>query len=214
MNNNLKFSKWLIPAGIALVAMSALLLLLIFYPAIKTELKYQFSEKGKDAEVFLVKGSSDSRNDGKDVINPIDENFGIVIPKISANARVIENVDPYGSKEYQKKLTLGVAHAKGTALPGEGKNIFIFSHSGIDFYEANRYNAIFYLLGKMEEGDDIYLFFQGKKFRYKVKTKEIVGADQVEYLKKESNEETLTLMTCWPAGTTFKRLVVTSRYSD
>src|SRR3989339_451702 len=62
-------------------------------------------------------------------MEPVDQEFGIVVPKIGANSKVIANVDPYNSKVYQRALTQGVAHAAGTVLPGEIGNSFLFSHS-------------------------------------------------------------------------------------
>jgi len=38
--------------------------------------------------------------------------------------------------------------------------------------------------------------------------KEIVDPTRVEFLTRKSNREFLTLQTCWPPGTTLKRLLV------
>ncbi|MBP9728458.1 MAG: sortase, partial [Candidatus Moranbacteria bacterium] len=147
-------------------------------------------------------------------IVPVDENFGIVIPKIRANARVIAGVDWQDSRVYQQALVNGVAQAKGTANPGEPGNVFLFSHSGVDFFEANRYNALFYLIDKLVSGDEIIILYQGEKFTYQVTEKKIVSAESVEYLRGDGSKQTLTLMTCWPAGTTLKRLIVTALQVD
>jgi LPXTG-site transpeptidase (sortase) family protein len=194
--------------GIAFVAVSVLLVLLIFFPVIKEEVRYAVSSRNKLAEVESQEQLAQGKKDNpKDVIVPVDEDFGVVIPKISANAKVISEVDPQNSAVYQRALTKGVAHAKGTSLPGEGGNIFIFAHSTADFFEANRYNAVFYLLSKLEAGDDVYLFYKKQKYHYKVADQKTVGADEVSYLEK-GNKNQLTLMTCWPPGTTMKRLIV------
>jgi LPXTG-site transpeptidase (sortase) family protein len=205
MKNN-RF-RLMAPAGTALVAVSLVILFLIFGPLLKSELNYDFSGKGKNVEVAgnLNNGIIES---GKSVIVPVDKEFGIVIPKISANAKVIANVDPSDSKIYQKALTEGVAQASGSALPNEEGNVFIFSHSGQDILQANRYNAVFYLLGKLEPGDDVYIFYQGAEILYQVKEIKIVAASEVRYMDRENSHSSLTLMTCWPAGTTWKRLIV------
>lgn len=202
----------LIFAGAALVAASLVILALIYFPLAKSQLNYYFSPKGEGVSVESKKNKLADKS--KKVINPVDENFGLVIPKISANAKVIANVDATESKIYQRELTKGVAHAKSSALPNEKGNVFIFSHSGQDLLEANRYNAVFYLLGKLEAGDDIFLFYQGQKISYKVQEKRIVSAGDVKYMAKNSVGDTLTLMTCWPAGTTLKRLLVIAEKID
>jgi sortase A len=94
--------------------------------------------------------------------------------------------------------------------------MFLFAHSGADFFEAQRFNAVFYLLSKMEKGDVVYIFYKGKRLTYEVISQEKVNADQVEFMdaKTDSQEKTLTLMTCWPAGTTLKRLMVIARQVD
>jgi len=178
---------------------------------IKEEFRYAVSSRNNLAEVEsqeqLARGKKDNP---KDVIVPVDEDFGIVIPKISANAKVIPEVDPQDSAVYQRALTKGVAHAKGTSLPGESGNIFIFAHSTADFFEANRYNAVFYLLSKMEKGDEIHLFYKNQQYRYKVSDKKTVSSDEAKYLDKNAGDQ-LTLMTCWPPGTTMKRLIVIAK---
>ena len=194
--------------GIALVAVSVLLVLLIFYPVIREEVRYVVSSKNNLAEVESQEQLAQEKNDNsKDAIIPADEDFGIVIPKILANAKVILDVDPQNSDIYQRALTKGVAHAKGTGYPGEEKNIFIFAHSTADFFEANRYNAVFYLLSKMKKWDEIYLFYKNQKYRYEVSDKKTVEADEAKYLDKNAGDQ-LTLMTCWPPGTTMKRLII------
>lgn len=197
---------WISRAGIALIAMSALILFFTFYPALKEELKYVFSVKNKP--VITKEELEDNSSFSEKAIIPADEDFGIVIPKISANSKIVADVDPNNSAEYQRALTEGVAHAKGSAYPGEEGNIFIFAHSGVDFYEAARYNAVFYLLNKLGPGDDIYIFYKNNKLVYKVKEVKVVGASEIKYLEGDPEKRTLTLMACWPAGTTWKRLVV------
>lgn len=195
--------------GIALIVVSVLFLLWNFYPILWEEGRYYFG-KNKEAIVVTQKEAAalSIESNNKDLLTPVDENFGIVIPKISANTKVIADVDSSNSVEYQRALTKGVAQARGSANPGEEGNVFIFSHSGIDFYEANRYNAIFYLLNKLEKGDEIYLFFQGEKIRYTVREKKTVNLDEVQYMESKPGEKIVTLMTCWPAGTTLKRLII------
>lgn len=169
-----------------------MLFIAIFYPVILVELNYQVNQ------IQPFRGE----------IIPKDMVFGIVIPKIGANAKIVANVDPYNNKEYQLALTQGVAHARGTVFPGETGNIFLFSHSSVNFYEANRYNAIFYLLDKLEIGDRIELYYRQEKFIYKVTDKKIVGAQEVKYLSEVGRKKIVTLMTCYPAGTSWKRLLV------
>ena len=204
--------------GLGLIVSSIVVLLWIFYPVIYEEAKYRFVDA---ATIPSVVSDISSRNNQSsvagvsqgDVMYPADSDFGIVIPKIRANAKIVPDVDTQDSSQYQKALTQGVAHAKGTAYPGEIGNVFLFAHSGADLYEASRFNAVFYLLSKLDTGDTVYVFYQGKRYTYQVTSQERVDADNVNYMdsEKASGKKTLTLMTCWPAGTTLKRLMIVAR---
>lgn len=184
-----RISFLLLPVGLALISLSVLIFILTFFPIAREEINYRF-------------------NTQKKIFEPIDKDFGIMIPKIGANAKVIEGVDPFNKSEYQRALTKGVAQAKGTAFPGEQGNIFLFSHSSANFYEANKYNSVFFLLNELDKDDEIYLFFKGEKYKYRVLEKKVVDSLDTSYLNKNSDNKKLTLMTCWPPGTSLKRLIV------
>lgn len=145
------------------------------------------------------------------LLKPVDIDFGIVIPKIAANAKIIPNVDAGNYALYINALKQGVAHALGTKFPGEKGNIYLFAHSTDNFWNVGRYNAIFYLLKELEPGDEVNLFYRGIRYIYIVEKKEIVEASEVSFLTQPSPQEQLTLQTCWPPGTTLKRLIVIAR---
>ncbi|MBI1863572.1 sortase [Candidatus Microgenomates bacterium] len=143
-----------------------------------------------------------------EVLTPQDPNFSIIIPKVGANSNVIPNVDAANEKQYLGALEHGVAHTLGTAFPGEGGHIYLFAHSTDYFWNVGTYNAVFYLIYKLEKGDEIDLFYKGQRYVYKVIGKQEVDPSQVQYLTRQSNSEFLTLQTCWPPGTTLRRLLV------
>lgn len=144
-------------------------------------------------------------------ISPVDPNFDVVIPKIGANSRVIANVDPGDENAYLEALKLGVAHAAGSVYPGQVGNSVLFAHSVGNFWEVSRWNAVFYLLRELNPGDEVDVFYQGQRYVYVVYDKQIVDPDQVGFLQPESDFAKLTLQTCWPPGTTLKRLLVFAR---
>jgi len=176
------------------------ILVLNFYPIFEQEINYQIN-----------KNQNNINNQSE--INPMDKNFGLIIPKLDINVSVIKNVDPFNSSVYQKALAYGVVHAQGSALPNEIGNVYIFSHSSTNFYEAIRYNSIFYLLDKLDVNDKIYVFYEGQKYEYEVYEKKIVNPKEVKYLKNSLDDylETLTLQTCYPFGTNLKRLLILSK---
>lgn len=166
----------------------------------KVESQNEQSPKGLLARAFNIKQI--------EILTPVDPNFSIVIPKIGANAKVQSNIDASDEKIYLDALNKGVAHTLGTAFPGEGGHIFLFAHSTDYFWNVSSYNAIFYLLYKLEKNDEINIFYKGQRHVYKVIGQEIVTPSQIQYLTRKTNREFLTLQTCWPPGTTLKRLLI------
>lgn len=138
--------------------------------------------------------------------------FSINIPKIRAEAPIIENINPWLTTEYQTALEKGVAQAEGSAIPGKKGTIFLFAHSSQPPWKITRTNTAFLRLGELKIGDDININYEGKKYTYIVTDKIEVWPSEVNYLKdlnKESQEDqTLILQTCTPLGTSLKRLLV------
>jgi len=145
---------------------------------------------------------------------PVDyEDFYISIPKINASAQVF-NTSATNKEEYLDVLKKGVGHVKGTSFPGQGKTIFLFAHSTDASYNIVRYNAVFFLLDKLEPEDDVIVFFNNDIYKYKVTEKIIVSADETKYLTYKGEKETLILQTCWPPGTIWKRLLVLAEINN
>ncbi len=191
---------------------------LTFAPAAEAEFTYRYNQF--IGQKYVVAGDVAPKPKPEDnllssvpplSISPLDPNFDVIIPKLGANAKVIANVDPGNAEDYLEALKHGVAHAAGTVMPGETGNSVLFAHSVGNFWEVNRWNAVFYLLRELEPGDEVDVFFQGKRIIYEVYDKRIVDPSDVKYLDPQANFAKLTLQTCWPPGTTLKRLLVFAR---
>ena len=141
----------------------------------------------------------------------VNSYFSIVIPKINAASEITANVDASNEKEYLEALKEGVAHAKGTYFPGQGKQIFLFAHSTDSPINVAKYNAVFYLLRKLEQGDRLVVFFADKKYEYEVEKKITTSAKDTSWFTDSGGGERLILQTCDPPGTTWKRLLVIAK---
>ena len=137
-----------------------------------------------------------------------DNEFRLIIPKINANSKVIANVDAFNDEVYIPFLKVGIAHAQNTALPGEIGNIYLFAHSSDSPWNISRYNAEFYLLNKLKTGDVILIYYKGFKYEYGVVNKKVVSGSDLSVFDQAKEQKLLTLQTCWPPGTTWKRLIV------
>lgn len=140
---------------------------------------------------------------------PISE-FRISVPKINLDSKIVDNVDPNIEGEYKDKLQFGVAHAKGSYLPPEtGGPVYLFAHSTDTIFNIARFNAKFYSVRELEAGDEIDLFFNNKKYSYRVRVKEVINPQEIDRVRQTDAD--LVLQTCWPPGTDWQRLVV---YAD
>jgi len=198
---NIFSNKTLKIIGSLLIALGIILLFLIYFPLLKQEIIYQGQQ---------VLKNKNQQETSKEII-PVDNNFGLVIPKIEVNAKVFANVDAQNPKEYLPILVKGVAQAKGSFLPGQEGNVFIFAHSSDNVFNAARYNAVFYLLNKMEKDDEIFIYYQQQKFSYQVLEKKILNPEKMSGFLKTLKGKTLVLQTCYPPGTTLKRLLLIAK---
>jgi LPXTG-site transpeptidase (sortase) family protein len=134
--------------------------------------------------------------------------YGISIPKLYLDEPVIFNTDPNDKTAYTQALKQGIAHASGTAFPDNAGLGYYFAHSSEPDLRS-QYNAVFYLLGKLEPSDDIFIWHDGQRYEYDVTEKIITSPGDVSFLyDKEYDNETIVLQTCWPPGTTQQRMLV------
>lgn len=147
----------------------------------------------------------------RQILVPESEEFGIVIPKIMANAVIFPEVDMKNSQEYLPHLRQGLVHAQWSGYPDKLNTIVLFSHVKDVFYQSTHYNTKFYLINMLKEGDIISLFYNGEQYDYEVTKKEKMAPYMADYFVPQFDQELLVLQTNWPAGTNYRRLVVTAK---
>lgn len=196
----------------SLILASLIGLFFTFAPVLKVELSYRakkvmggLSESSRSTFGDLLKLPAPAQ-----ALAAPNASFSLVIPKIEAKAPIFANADAGNPGEFRRVLSQGVAHAKGTYFPGMGETIYLFAHSTDSPFNIARYNAIFFLLRELERGDEVIVFFQGKRFTYRVIEKRITAADDTSFFEPQG-EEILVLQTCWPPGTTLRRLLVLAK---
>jgi LPXTG-site transpeptidase (sortase) family protein len=127
------------------------------------------------------------------------------------------NVQSQDEKVYNQALKVGVAHFKGTPLPGDGGNSFIYGHSSVSsFFNINPNNpeVIFSRLENAETGQKVIIKRDDKELTYTIRTKKIVDPNDLSILQPQNYKETVTLMTCWPLGIGSKRLILIAERSE
>jgi len=109
-----------------------------------------------------------------------------------------------------EELENGVIRYPGSALPGQDGNAFVFGHSSNFPWIEGEYNDVFALLDKVVFDDEVVVYYGQEKYTYKIRTKNVIRPGDVSVLKSnEKGGSQITLMTCWPIGTTLNRLVLT-----
>lgn len=138
-----------------------------------------------------------------------DENR-ILIPQIDVNVPVVYDEPSFKEEKVQKALERGVVHYGTTASPGENGNTVIVGHSSNNWWDSGKYKFAFILLDKLKQGDKITLHYEGTRYVYEVENKKIVKPDNTSVLN-QTEEPRLTLITCTPPGTSWKRLIVQAK---
>jgi LPXTG-site transpeptidase (sortase) family protein len=164
----------------------------------------------RQSEFSELKSDANSQPSSRIARKYVPEFFNLKVPKLKiSNAKIETDSFNMNPEKY-------LGHYAGSAYPGEVGNSFIYGHSVMPImFNENNYKTIFSNLHKLEDGDEIFITFEGKTYTYEVFVKQVLNPDEVKPLETLTpsflNEKTLSLMTCTPPGTTLKRLVVGAR---
>ncbi len=109
-------------------------------------------------------------------------------------------------------LSVHLVHLGGTALPPEKGTAIIFGHSTLpQLFNPNNYRTIFADAYKLQIGDEIVASINNVTYRYKIFSIIVVDPDDTSVLAQNTDDSYLSLITCTPPGTIWKRLIVQSR---
>lgn len=142
----------------------------------------------------------------------IDKNFNLKeyslsIPKLNLRKALVL----VGGEDLAKSLI----HYLPEALPGEYGNVVIFGHSTLpQLFNAKDYKTIFTYLPSLEKGDKITIYISDLEYEYEVFDMFVVNPDQISVLEQKQDASYLTLITCVPPGTYWKRLVVKAKLTQ
>lgn len=151
----------------------------------------------ESAEAADAYGSAAPSSDPGKVANVIAL---MTIPRISLTVPVAEGVD-------NASLKYAVGHFTGTPLPGEKGNCSIAGH------RSYTYNQYFNRLDEVNIGDTITVKTQKGQFEYTVCEKKIVEPTDLSVIS-ETDDSTITLITCHPERSSAYRLIVKGRLTS
>jgi len=100
-------------------------------------------------------------------------------------------------------LRYGVWRRPQTSDPSKDSNTVIVGHR----FTYTDPQGVFYSLDKVEAGDPIFMYWQGKKYTYSV-TRVFVVPPTATEIERPTDKPRLTLYTCTPLWSAHDRLVV------
>ena len=177
-----------------------------------TEIKTSNKSDKPDEPFDSAQGKPNKSSESED--KPVINSFYLTIEKIGLHsAPVIPEIDANNTDLYEEALRYGLVHAQNSALPDESGMIYIFGHSANYPWVLPRTNALFFEINKVEPGDKVKIELNGKHFLYHVFDKKIVNPNELDLIKANIDQDVLVLQSCYPAGTTLKRLLLFAKPS-
>jgi len=132
----------------------------------------------------------------------------LIIPKLNVDVPLNFGVSLDG---VMGAMNHGVVHYRingASAYPGEYGNFVVMGHSAGDVYSTNQYKFIFSGLERLEDGDIMYVHYNSTRYVYKMVGRDIVWPNEVSKLRIGTERQMMTLVTCWPLGTSRQRLFI------
>lgn len=129
------------------------------------------------------------------------------IPKLHVKNAIVSTAD--------QDLNTHLVHFNPTNMPPAAGNAVIFGHSTLpQLFDASNYKTIFSYLYKLTPGDDIFITINGAMFTYKIVNAVVVEPEDTSILIQSYDASYITLVTCTPPGTVWKRLALKAKLEE
>lgn len=101
-----------------------------------------------------------------------------------------------------------LVHYGSTPVPSDNGNTIIFGHSTLpQLFNKNDYKTIFANVYTLKLGDKIIVEVNGVSYKYKIFSQVVVNPTDTSVFSQNYDNSYITLVTCTPPGTTWKRLI-------
>lgn len=161
------------------------------------------------------------KNQAKEVFEDIKvypSDNRLVIPRIGKNVPLVDVPQHQNwnqlENNIQEGLQNGVVVHPVSHAPGSFGNFFVTGHSSYYAWDEGRFKDVFALLHEVKVGDIVEVYWEGKKFEYKIRDSKVVPPTADEILDQPDHLKILTLMTCTPVGTNTNRLILTAELKE
>lgn len=140
-------------------------------------------------------------------INPDLESYNMLIDKLGTSAPLVF-VTSRDEEDIYEGLKRGYVHYDKTALPGNDGDAVLFCHSSGRFGSRGDYDTLCANLDKVERGDEIVIASRSIKLRYRITSRKNDYDPADPNIFRKTNRPTLSIISCYPAGTNHQRIVV------
>jgi sortase A len=131
-------------------------------------------------------------------------NFFLSIPKLAITNAYVSTED--------MNLADHLVNLAGTAIPPDKGNTVIFGHSTLpEWFNPKDYKTIFADAYTLQVGDTMTTTVENVVYTYKIFSITIVDPEDTSVLEQQYDDSYLTLITCTPPGTIWKRLIIKAR---
>lgn len=154
----------------------------------------------------LTRDYGDARNWYPQVNESIQEktivdSYLLSIPKLKIDNAEVSTID--------YDLDNHLVQYLGTSIPGDLGTAVIFGHSTLpQLFDPKNYKTIFANAHTLKVGDELYATVSGVKYKYKIFSIIITSPEDTNILSQGFDHSYITIVTCTPPGTIWKRLVI------
>jgi len=133
--------------------------------------------------------------------SPKVSSYTLSIPKIQIDNAYVSTVD--------NNVGIHLINYQGTSIPGDLGNAVIFGHSTLpQLFNPKDYKTIFANAYKLKVRDKILTHVNGVSYLYKIYSISVVDPSDTSVFSQTFDNSYVTLVTCTPPGTVWKRLVI------
>ncbi|MGE5042427.1 MAG: sortase [Candidatus Levyibacteriota bacterium] len=133
--------------------------------------------------------------------------YSLSIPSLHIDNATVSTVD--------YDLARHLIQYAGTAIPGQNGNAIIFGHSTLpQWFDPKNYKTIFATLHTIKSGDNILVKVNGVLYTYKIFSVTITSPEDTNIFSQAYDHSYITIVTCTPPGTIWKRLIVRARLEE
>jgi sortase A len=133
--------------------------------------------------------------------------YSITIPELAITNATVATQDSDLSKH--------LVQYYGTPLPPFKGNTVIFGHSTLPYlFDPSNYSTIFANAHMLKEGDTFSVTIGNKEYSYEIIKIHITTPDDISVLDQDTSDSYITIITCTPPGTVWKRLIIKARLTE